>query len=258
MNVMNHPQRKSVRITILTACFGIMLFAASTRAGGLDDFQNANQLYREEHYQDAARSYESFLKERPSAELYYNLANAYFKDRKLGLAVLNYERALRLAPRDRDSRANLTYANRLIEYEVKDKRPWYLKVLQDGLAKVTLKECLVAALSFYLVFLVVSCLSLVVGTRWRLASVWLSLLTLSVFLAAVSFLKFTNSGAGAQAVVTSHKAEVRYGPSKSDRLAFRLSEGLKVTMRDKKQDWFRISLLDGQSGWVAESEVTII
>lgn len=44
-----------------------------------------------------------------SAPQLYNLANAYARDGKPGLAVLNYERARLLAPSDPDVQANLRY-----------------------------------------------------------------------------------------------------------------------------------------------------
>lgn len=42
-----------------------------------------------------------------SASLFYNLANSYAAAGEIGPAVLNYERALRLAPGDADIRGNL-------------------------------------------------------------------------------------------------------------------------------------------------------
>jgi len=45
-----------------------------------------------------------------NAELYYNLANAYFKNGNLPEAVLNYRRAWYLVPRDPDVKANLRFA----------------------------------------------------------------------------------------------------------------------------------------------------
>ena len=58
-----------------------------------------------------------------------------------------------------------------------------------------------------------------------------------------------------QGVVVEQEAEVRYGPSFNDQLAFRLVEGLKVMINDSKEDWYRITLNDGQSGWILKSKV---
>jgi hypothetical protein len=44
-----------------------------------------------------------------SAPRLFNLANAYARDGRLGMAVLNYERARLLAPNDPDIRANLRF-----------------------------------------------------------------------------------------------------------------------------------------------------
>lgn len=41
--------------------------------------------------------------------------NAYFKLGNKGKAILNYERALQLLPRDADVKSNLVYARSLIE-----------------------------------------------------------------------------------------------------------------------------------------------
>jgi len=46
-----------------------------------------------------------------SATLYYNLGNAHYRQKHPGLAILNYERALRLDPTMEEARANLDFVN---------------------------------------------------------------------------------------------------------------------------------------------------
>ena len=71
---------------------------------------SANDLYNVERYQEAARSYERLVGlGYEDEDLFYNLGNAYYKQDDLGRAVLNYLRAQRLAPRDEDIQANLTF-----------------------------------------------------------------------------------------------------------------------------------------------------
>jgi tetratricopeptide (TPR) repeat protein len=43
--------------------------------------------------------------------IYYNLSNAYYRNGNLGKAILNIEKALRLAPRDREIKNNAEYLN---------------------------------------------------------------------------------------------------------------------------------------------------
>ena len=71
-------------------------------------FEQANRLYEQGKYGEAANAYESIVKSRGgSTALYFNLGNAYFKDGQLGRALFHYRMAERMAPRDPDIEANL-------------------------------------------------------------------------------------------------------------------------------------------------------
>src|SRR5439155_26228316 len=74
----------------------------------LTDFKAANALYDAGKFAEAASAYEKI--EPKTASVYFNLGNACFRQDKLGWAVLNYERARRLEPRDPDILANLKFA----------------------------------------------------------------------------------------------------------------------------------------------------
>ncbi len=223
-----------------------------------DRFQEANQFYRDRKYAEAARAYEEVIRSKPSAEAYYNLGNAYFKNKKIGLAILNYERARQFAPRDRDTRANLAYVNQLIEYKIEDKRNWYFRKKSQLLSYVTFTECWIFTLAAYFVFMVGFLVSFFTRKQ-RLFGKTGSLAVVFVIFSSLPLLfKYGEFGAGRRGVVTEIQAEVRYGPSHSDRIAFRLVEGLEVSINDEKQDWCRIQLNDGRSGWVPQSQVTSI
>ncbi len=80
-------------------------------------FNEANTAYAAANYSLAIEKYEAILNEKVfSKELYYNLGNAYYRLNKTGKAVLNYERALRIAPTDSDIKNNLSIAKtRIVE-----------------------------------------------------------------------------------------------------------------------------------------------
>ena len=50
------------------------------------------------------------IKQQPSAALYYNLGNAYYRKNDITQAIIAYERALKLSPSDEDTRYNLQLA----------------------------------------------------------------------------------------------------------------------------------------------------
>ena len=57
------------------------------------------------------------------------------------------------------------------------------------------------------------------------------------------------------AIVTAKEGQVRYGPSESDQLAFRLGEGLKLYVMDRREEWSRVLLTNGESGWVRNDQI---
>ena len=69
-----------------------------------------DSAYSAGDYATAIDVYERLLADGESAVLYYNLGNAYYKEDEMAHAILNYERALRLAPSDKDIRFNLELA----------------------------------------------------------------------------------------------------------------------------------------------------
>lgn len=253
--------RKASRFALAHAAIFMLLcspFLFSKIATAAPSFHEANALYKEGKYAQAAEAYEVILKSKPSSEIYYNLANAYFKDKKIGLAVLNYERAKNITPRDKDILTNLAYMNRLLEYKVEDKRNWYVRTAAAAIEYVTSDECRVVALSAYFIFITGFLIAILFRRKPLFGTGGALAFSLVVLCFLPLLLKYGIPGSRHRAVVTSLKAEVRYGPSETDRLAFRLVEGLKVALRDEREDWYRIELTDGRSGWVPKTHLTSI
>src|SRR5215210_1398695 len=74
-------------------------------------FAQANQQYSEGHFQEAIKSYDGLVASGQwSANLFYNLGNAWFRLGDFGHAILNYERALALDPHHPETMANLRLA----------------------------------------------------------------------------------------------------------------------------------------------------
>lgn len=79
------------------------------------EFDDANRQFTAGNYDAAARSYEKILtNEGPDAAVYYNLGNSYQQLKNYGPAMLAYERARLLTPRDPDLLANLAAARKAV------------------------------------------------------------------------------------------------------------------------------------------------
>src|SRR5690606_33985292 len=84
-------------------------------------FDKGNDQYRKGDFQGAAETYETILKtKKESAELYFNLGNAYYKLNRVAPAIYNYEKALLLDPDDPEIANTLKFAQKLLIDVVKD------------------------------------------------------------------------------------------------------------------------------------------
>ena len=250
--------RGLIGLTVILIPFTIFLSRALAIEEVSETFVQANELYRDEKFTEAATLYEGILKSEKNPIYYYNLGNVYFKAKKIGLAIVNYERARKGLPRDSDILENLQYVRGLIEYKVDDKRNWFVRQANKTLNLMTFSEALSLALTAYFLFAVGFLISLIRRGKPLLGN-WGTAAVLFVFLCSTPLLlKFAESKIHEPAIVTASQAEVRYAPSSSDQIAFRLVEGLEVIIEDRKLDWYRIRLNDDRTGWIAKDQVTLI
>src|SRR5881296_3235909 len=75
------------------------------------EFAKANQEFAQGHFKEAISGYEALIRSGQwSANVFYDLGNAYFRTGDFGRAILNYERALALEPHHPEATANLQIA----------------------------------------------------------------------------------------------------------------------------------------------------
>lgn len=96
---------------IIALIFASVITLTITAAGQSLD-QKADSAYNAGDYAAASRLYNEAIKhDGPSASLYYNLGDSYYRQGKTAQAVISFERSLRLDPGNNDARANLDFVN---------------------------------------------------------------------------------------------------------------------------------------------------
>lgn len=114
MKLWPHSPHRLVEMkrTILLSLAGFCIGALSVFATPFDE---ANHRFKSGDFAGAATGYETVLsKDGPRASVYFNLGNSYQSLKKYGPAILAYERARLLTPRDPDLLANLTLARKAV------------------------------------------------------------------------------------------------------------------------------------------------
>lgn len=249
------PVVKSLLVTIMLGWACSSGFA-QTKA-------DADSAYVNGNYQQAIAQYEALLKNGASAELYYNLGNAYYRTENITRAVLNYERALLLSPGDRDIRFNLQLArSKTIDKIVPESEmffiTWYHALVNlmsvDGWARMAIIS-LALVIILFLLYLFSE-------------PIWLRKIGFFGGFLLLLFFVLSNLFAYQQkqnllyrkgAIVIAPSVTVKSTPAQNGTDLFILHEGTKVTIIDgAMSDWKEVRLADGKEGWIERKRIETI
>lgn len=245
--------KKVLVFTLLVCCyFG---FAQNDNL-----FDQGKEFYKNGKYQQAVHSWMQILDNgQASSELYFNLGNAQYKLNHIGPSVYYYEKALQLAPNDRDIKTNLAFAANA-RIDAIEPLPqtvfskWYKSVSGiltfDGWAT----WAVVFSILFVILFLVYYFSYSIRKKRvfFTSSAVVMVLLIGAVTMAFLTYSDYENDRA---AIIFTAQLEVKSEPSMGSPSSFVLHEGTKVKITGKDGNWYRISLADGKDGWVPSSDI---
>ncbi len=243
----------------------ILLFVvyASLASSPQQLLEDANEAYKRSEYAHAAELYEEILDQNlESAELYYNLGNAYYKSNRIGPAILNYERALRLDPLDENIQHNLEVAHtrtvdRIDQLPMLFYERWYMALWTmqslDGWAVTTI----------ILIILMLAVTSLYLFSRTimlKKVSFYTMLLLLVMVLMSGFFIRkqYKRLHASHEGIVMQTRVTAKSSPSMQSPDLFLLHEGTKVDIRTTLGQWYEISLPNGNVGWIKNESIEII
>ena len=223
-------------------------------------WQIANTAYNAGNYAQAEECYTRIVEQGlHSAALYYNLANAHFKQDELGKAMLYYNRALRLRPNDEDIRHNLEYAEQSTKDSIEEIPEFFLKTWIKSLRGA------LSCTAWSILSLLMLVAALVCGLLYLLAQ-RLSLRKIGFYLMTVTALLFVVTTAFAwsernmlvernEAIVMNTAVSIKSSPDRSATELFVLHEGTKVTIGETIDGWAEVRIADGRKGWIEQERI---
>lgn len=235
--------------------FSIFFLLLIQFSHGQGAFERANKMYKEGQYQDAIEVYQSIIKSKKhSADLYFNLANCYYKLNRVAPAIYNFEKALLLNPNDTDIQNNLRFAQKLQIDDIKDNpKVGFQNMLRDFTSKYHYDTWAWISICFAILFLL-----LFIGyfyaknsviKRMFFTAMILVLILILISVAAAVFEK-NNFKSNRPAIVFAEIASVKTEPKSNAPDSFTLHEGSKVYVLETLDDWRKIELSDGKKGWI--------
>ena len=223
-------------------------------------FEKGNVFYEKGNYKDAVLAYENVLNDnKHSAELYFNLANAYYKLNKVAPSIYYYEKALVLNPKDKESINNLKFAHKRTIDEIKViPKVGVAKLLRDftGIYHYnTWGWATIALATLFLLFFIGYYFSqLTVSKRIFFFGMFLAILLMLITVSSGIFEK-SHFDSEKPAIVFAEMANVKSEPRDGGKPLFLLHEGTKVYVEGIIGKWKKIQLTDGTEGWIESSAI---
>ena len=239
---------------VLISCFFLLLhslYASDVQ----QQFQMANEAYSAKQYDQAIEAYEAIAQEAfKSDELFYNLGNCYYHKKQIGKAILNYERALLIAPNDEDTRYNLALTRELLKDDISIIPPFFLARWWGGLRKQLSSTSWSIAGILLLWLGIVGIIIWLKGNTRQLKKkgfvigLGLILLSLLPFLLAMSQAKLEQNSQ--RAIILSPEIPLRSAPDELSTELIVLHEGTKLELLDLIGTWHKVRLENGEQGWL--------
>lgn len=226
-------------------------------------WNEANDKYAQGDYTSALDSYLAIeSSDMVSADLYYNIANCYFKLSNAPRAVLYYERALKLNPSHEDAANNLEIAKASVLDRI-DEVPQFIlaqwvedckyMLSSDGWAWVTI-------VLFSMVLLFTIGFRQLAKRKARKTSFALACVIFMFTLCSLAFSLSQRADALSEdsAVVLSPVSSVKSSPGNTGTSLFIIHEGTVVEIKDIVGDWYRVTIADGREGWIPAADIEMI
>ena len=243
-------------LVALLVCFNI-------QANEKFELIKAEEAYAASDYDKALEIYKSVLdKGYESADLYYNVANCFYRKGELAPSILNYERALRIDPSHEDAKHNLSLAESKTVDNIDTLGRVFLVDWWNSFSNLTSADSW-AFISIVLFIITLVSLSVYIFVR----KIWVrklgfSVAVIALFFTIISFCsaytRYNVETSKNQAIVFSQTVTIKSSPDNSGNNLFILHEGTKVNIKSRLGEWVEIITSDGNSGWLPANAIEVI
>ena len=244
----------------------VLLMSAIAAMADNANIAKANRAYEEELYNEALNLYLAEAKQTgTSAELYYNIANTYYRLNDRPHAILYYERALLLDPTDSQAKANLEFVRNKEKIHEDSGQSWLSSWLSSHILSYSSDFWAIIGIITFFLLIGAICLYLFASAVWvRKVGFFGGAILAAVCVIAVINALYVNKHATSHsdAIVMSPEATlstVPRTPKNASEVAFKINAGYKLHIHDSvkvgKELWLNVETTDEHRAWILASEV---
>jgi len=240
-------------VSFLILCFSLTSYAFAAQGQSVERvFQHGNDLYGQGKYRQAIHVYAEIASEYGvSGPLLYNLGNSYAQLDQTGMAILNYERALRLSPGDSDIKGNLDLL-RKNKGLFREELPWAKRIA----SALDLNQWTLLAGMLLMVFTLI-CLAGLRFKNGKQLRLWIGVFSLVFMFATLAGAVFQYRQLNS-AVVIEDDARLLLSPFTQASSIGTIKEGRVVQYISKHGDFSLVEDQAGRSGWIETKEIALI
>jgi tetratricopeptide (TPR) repeat protein len=241
--------------------FILLSFSAQAQSDIL--FNKATEAYNKADYNKAIENYlEIIAGGQHSSELYFNLGNSYYKLNQVGPSIYYYEKALLLKPNDAEILNNLAYAQNMTLDAIEVMPETSLsKIYNDITGFLSFDQWSYAAIIFTILFvlLYIGFYFLEYATQKRIAFIT-SMISLIIAVVSIvfAFLQYSDFQADQPAIVFEDEVNVVSEPNQRSQTVFTLHEGTKISVLETLNEYHKIRISDGQTGWLTSESIKLL
>lgn len=260
---------------VTTMISPVTLHAADATTTAAAHWQEGITAYENHNYKDAVAAFENIVAlGEASAEVYYNLANAYFKlgqqnqssrafaSGELGKAILNYHRAIKLNPAMADAHYNLELA---VDHtnDTESIPQSFVATLWQGLRSMTTSNGWAVTSIVMLAMALILVMMYLLSANILLRKVgFFVAIVLAVCFVVTTALSISSRHAlenDTRAVVVCHDTTpVHASPDSASKIVRQPSQGVTVRISRNHGDWTEVIFADGEIGWIRNSAIELI
>ena len=226
-------------------------------------YKRANDAYFASDYSTAIDLYKKLIQEDfESAELYFNMGNAYYKQNYLPLAILYYEKAKRIKPNDEAINYNLQLVNTFKVDQIEELPEFFLKTfVKNFVLLMSFETWGYLSITFFalcIIFVLIYLFTSKIGFKKTSFILVIILFFFSIVSFTFAHQRFRFQISDSEAIITIQSVTLKGSPDESGTELFVLHEGTKVSIEDEIGDWYEIRISDGNKGWMKKSDLEII
>ncbi|MGB5817880.1 MAG: tetratricopeptide repeat protein [Saonia sp.] len=226
-------------------------------------FARATDAYNAGDYEKAAENYLKILENgEHSAELYFNLGNAYYKMNQIAPSIYYYEKALLLKPNNPEIQNNLGFAQNMTLDAIEELPETGMSKIYGAIVEFLSFEQWARTAVWFMILFVLSYIAFYFfryATQKRIAFiVSMVSLIIAVLAIALAYLQYTDFKKDQPAIVFPEVSVVKSEPNNRSQEAFTLHEGTKVNVLERLNDWKKIALADGKTGWISSEDIKLL